>query len=174
MSRLSTQVPQAIHRATYQSMSRRPNVFECEVHRKQVTRVTPTTINDLPTIGGMGQLSGEDETEYDFVLIGNALLQFIGPFNGMYVSDSGESLAGLEPDPMEAIIVSEHPTGTLEYFEIMRSDLILMKYDIDNVIPFTVSETISPINIPSFQKRFVIQRFDDLLYVNPDLTDSLT
>lgn len=173
-TRLNSQVPIAVYKSTYQRLLTAPNVFEVDVYRKDAIRSEPQQENDLPVVGGMGQLSIDDEDDYDFLPIGNGLLQFVGQYQEQPVSSSGESLAGNEQIPQLAVILSEIPVGMAGHFEVERNDFIVLKYGVDNVIPFTVSDVLSPIGITGFNRRYVIQRADDLDYVNSILTDAIT
>lgn len=172
-TRLNSTVPVAVHKALYQRLLTAPNVFEVEVFRKEALR-TDTQANDLPTVGGMGQLSIDDEDDYDYALIGSGLMQFVGQYQEQPISNSGESLAGNEAIPQMAVILSELPVGQVGHFEVERNDFIALKYGLDNVIPFTVSDVLSPIGITGFNRRYVIQRADDLDYVNTVLTNAIT
>lgn len=173
-TRLNTQVPEAIYRAMFQRLKTAPNVFDVEVFRRAANRQTPVEENELPVVGGMGQLSIDDEEDYDYAPIGTGLLQFVGQYQEQPVSSSGESLAGNEQNPQMAVIMSEIPLGQVGSFEVERNDFIVLKYGLDNAIPFTVADILSPIGISGFVKRYIIQRADDLPYVNDDLTTELT
>lgn len=174
MTRLNSQVPEALYRAMYQRLLTAPNVFDVEVFRREANRQTPIEENDLPVVGGMGQLSIDDEEDYDYQPIGNGLLQFIGQYQEQPVSSSGESLAGNEQNPQMAVIMSEIPIGQAGSFEVERNDFLVLKYGLDNAIPYTVAEILSPIGVSGFVKRYIIQRADDLPYVNDDLTTAIT
>ena len=80
-----TSVPIEINRAARQITLYHPNAVDCTVMRKQVTRVSPDEpemIGGMPTLGGMGVLDQEDETEWELVEVGEARLVMTGQYQG--------------------------------------------------------------------------------------------
>lgn len=172
---LLNNVPIAVFKATLQTMRMRPNTFECELWRKTVTRTTPDGTaggDNLPTIGGMGQLSGEDEDKYSVAPIGEGIMFFIGQFQGMALTNSGEATAGGEVQATEAVIFPVALPNEPEHFEVKRQDVVMLKYDMGIVIPFMVVDILTPLNIPTFNRRYVLNKLDDLLYVSDEFTDA--
>lgn len=174
---LLNNVPVAVYKATLQTMRMRPNTFEIELWRKTVTRTTPdggAGGDNLPTIGGMGQLSGEDEPEYNVAAIGEGIMFFVGPFQGMALTNSGEAMAGGDVQATEAVIVPVALPNETGHFEVKRQDVVMLKYDMGVVIPFMVVDILTGMNIPTFSRRYVLNKLDDLLYVNDELTNAET
>lgn len=65
-----TNVPTAINKLARNVVINHPNSFNCTGVRKRVTRAGPI-VSGLPTMGGMGVISNDDEESIEWDLLGN-------------------------------------------------------------------------------------------------------
>ncbi|MCK9394218.1 MAG: hypothetical protein M0Q44_01340 [Methylobacter sp.] len=63
-------VPDAINKLARNVVINHPNSFNCTGVRKRVTRAGPI-VSGLPTLGGLGVMSNDDEEDIDWDLLGN-------------------------------------------------------------------------------------------------------
>lgn len=154
-------VPKQVNRASRNVTLRHPNAIDCTVYRKTVNRVSvdePETFAGLPTIGGLGVLDSEDEADYTFTEIGEAKILFGGQFQtgGSNWNDADTGIIFPEP-PVEAMIecvVSETDDG---FFTVSKHDMVMVEPGAGIVIPYQVVGETGSINIPPYNRRFLLQ-----------------
>jgi hypothetical protein len=65
-------VPQAVNTLARNVVINHPNSYNCVMVRKRVTRTAAGTVGGLPTLGGLGVISSDDEEAVEWDLMGNA------------------------------------------------------------------------------------------------------
>lgn len=167
-----TSVPLANARAHRLVVLRHPNSIEAVVSRKKITRVEndpvtglPSQSSGQPTLGGMGVLRSEDETEIEYVELGEAKCLFVGPFTptDLVERDNGT----VTPNQREATIECKANPGEPGYFEADSGDLVLLTLGMGVVVAYEVASLSSPIGIAPYMRKIVLNPRDDLSYLEP-------
>jgi hypothetical protein len=65
-------VPTAVNRLARNVVINHPNSYNCVMVRKRVLRTADSNVGGLPTLGGLGVISSEDEEAVEWDLLGNA------------------------------------------------------------------------------------------------------
>lgn len=167
-----TSVPVAHNRAHRIVVLRHPNSIEAIVSRKRVVRVErdpssglPSESSGQPTLGGLGVLRSEDETDIEYVELGEAKCLFVGPFTP---TDMVERDNGLVPSLLkEATVECKAAPGDPSYFEADSGDLVLLTMGMGVVVAFEVASVSSPLGIAPYMRKIMLNPRDDLSYLEP-------
>ncbi len=168
-----TNVPKTIGSLTRSVTLRHPNSIPCVMLRKVVKRVESTLghLGGLPTLGGIGVLSSEDEDDFDWEVLGGAMVLFTGTFPGSAQVERGD---GLVPEPTnEALIEADGKPGTPEYFEPRRNDIVYVLIGQDVSLPFEIAGIESNVNIPPYTRRYILNARDDLPFLEDDVEEAI-
>lgn len=169
-------VPQTINNSRRLVVLNHPNSMECEVWRKQIkrTELTAAAPNDvlggMPTIGGLGVLNAEDESDVDWIHIGDAKVLFGGIFQGASEMDADNALIPVQQS--EAQIECILQPGDVGHFTVDRNDLIMAMPGGGIVLPFEVVGETGSINIPPYAIKYLLNARDDLAYI-PGISESM-
>lgn len=148
-------VPNAINALARNVVINHPNTFGCVAVRKRVTRSGPL-IGGLPTLGGMGVISADDEESIEWDLLGNGYALKSEPFAPSLMMDRRDANNG-HADDFRFLIEPED----IGLFEPKKNDVIyLILGDIRMAFEIVGVETTS--DIPPYTQRFVCNRRDDL------------
>jgi len=166
------QVPQAVSYSSRQVVLRHPNSMPCTVWRKEVLRTEvdpgtglPSEMGGSPTLGGMGVLRSEDETDFEYQELGAARMLFVGQFQP---ADMIERDNGLVPAELqEALVECEAEPGVSGFFEVDSGDVVFMDVGMGNVLPYEVVTVSGNIHIPPYTRKFVLNPRDDLAFLAP-------
>lgn len=148
-------VPTAINRMARNVVVNHPNTYNCVAVRKRVTRDGPV-VSGLPTMGGMGVLSSDDEESIEWDLLGNgyalpASLFGVSPMMDRQDANNGpqdESIFLIEPEDPGLFVPKKH-------------DVIYLVLD-DVRLAFEIISVETTSNIPPYTQRYVCNRRDDL------------
>lgn len=162
-------VPRQINRAARSVTLRHPNSIPCIVMRKAVNRTDspPGQLGSLPTLGGIGVLSSEDEEDFDWDALGGAMILFVGSFSGSPQVERGDGLVPVVE--VEALIEADDELGTPGYFEPRRNDIIYVLIGQDVSLPYEIVSINSNVNISPYTRRYVLQPRDDLDFLDDDV-----
>lgn len=138
-----------------------PNSWECHVYRKILNRNDEPLSGGIPTIGGMGVISSDDEEDISWELVGIGYALQVEAFQPSVMMDRIDANNGFENE-IRYLIEPEEPSGMPGYFDIRKnyvfqiiiSDNVKLAHEIVNI------ETVS--NIPPFVTRYVTNRRADL------------
>lgn len=164
-------VPSAINAASRQVTLRHPNAFDCVVSRKRVTRVEtdangdPSEMGGDPTLGGMGVLRTEDEAEFEYEELGDAKLLFASPFAQQDMIEHDN--ATLVERQREVLIECVKKPGEEGFFVSDTADLVCIVLGPGVVIAYDIASVASPVALPPYERRYVLNPRDDLNYVAP-------
>ena len=158
------QVPKQINRLARNVVMNHPNSFNAEIWRKKYLRDDPLDDGGRPTIGGMGILSTEDETEYEWQYMGNCYALPADQFQPAVMVDRGDANIGAE-DEFRFMIEVEKQASEDGFFMIKNHDVLYIilgepPYMCKLAYEVVTQETTS--NIPPFSVRYVCVRRDHL------------
>jgi hypothetical protein len=163
-------VPTNANFSKRQVVLRHPNAWDCLVYRKQVKRQEiiggqPSTMGDFPTLGGLGVLDSEDEADFDYVELGEGKLRFLGPFQQSDTVDRGDAQlqAQLSEAQIEAIAEPTDPA----YFTVEKHDIVIAMPGGGIGLAYEVAQVQGSINIPPYNRRYLLSPRDDLHYLDP-------
>lgn len=170
-------VPVTINSAARQVTLRHPNSFDVIVSRKRVVRVesgeggTPSEMGGAPTLGGMGVLRSEDETDFEYDELGAGKLLFAGPGPYQPQDLNDRDNATLVENSREVLIESVASPGAApgepQHFVTDVGDLVCITLGMGVVMAYEVATVSSPVALAPYQRRLVLNPRDDLNYVQP-------
>lgn len=143
-----------------------PNSIECTVWRKQINRVeldgdgNPSTMGGTPTLGGMGVLRTEDETDFEYVELGPGRMLYLGIHEPADMIERDNAL--VPPAMKEALIESIAAPGQTGHFVVDSGDMVFMDMGMGVLVPFEAVSVTGALNIPPFTRKIVLNPRDDL------------
>lgn len=161
---MQNQVPSDINRGSRQVVLRHPNSFSCIIMRKQVNRQADTKLGSMPTIGGMGVLSSDDESDVDWNVVGRGKMLFADSYAPSMHDDRSETLNYAEAGYLALI---EHEPDD-EYPELLtpkKNDIVQLVLLAGASIAYEVTGTQGDVSIPPYTRRYELQKRDDLNYI---------
>ena len=153
-----TGVPSAINKAVRATVINHPLTSNCSIVRKKVNRVGGPVVGGLPTLGGLGVLNSEDESDIEWEPLGNGYMLPADPFSPSQMMDRQDANNGSIPE-LRFLIEPEN-----------EGEFALKKYDvcfqiIGNVrLAFEIVSVETTSNVPPFTERYVCNRRDDMHY----------
>jgi hypothetical protein len=169
-------VPKTVNKSARIVVLRHPNAMDCQVWRKVVNRPDepaaggglPVRVDSLPTIGGLGSTSKEDEADIDYELLGDAKAILTGIFAGNSLMDADDAI---EPTvPQQEALVESVDAPESGGFVVDKDDLVLLTPGGGVVLPFEVVDVIGTVNVPPYTRKFVLQPRDNLYHI-PGLSE---
>lgn len=151
-----TAIPQRVAQASRQVTLKHPNALHCFVFRKKVVRQGNAGPGGLPTLGGMGVLSSEDEPEFEYVKLGEARILITSHFEPSSLSDSENF-----PLPVSVAEAQIEPLDVTA-FDVQKNDLVAATPGGGVLIAFEVVDMPSTVNIYPYTRKFVVSPRDDL------------
>ena len=175
-----TNVSSAADRMTWRVVSGHPNAWECQIFRRVVNRVAPDggEVGGLPTLGGLGVISGEDEPDLRYEWVGSGYALQAESFTPSIMVDRRDASRS-EGDVWRYLIVPEQPHGERGWFDLRVGDvmyLILSAPTADDPdaptakLAWEIVGLESVINAPPFGIRYLCNRRDDLNVVDERLS----
>jgi len=161
------QVPIQINKLARNVVLNHPNTFNAQMIRKVVTRPSDSTLMGLPTIGGLGVISSEDEEDVTFEPLGNAYaLRADGNFAPSLMTDRQDASSG-DSDVFTFLIEPEILLPEDGGFEVKKNDILylLILYSVggDTIkLAYEIIGIETTSNIPPFTQRYLCNRRDDL------------
>ena len=147
-----TSVPQNVAKMARTVVINHPNAFNCQVIRK--------VVNQAP--GQMIELDSEDEENISWDFIGNGYaVQVVDTFQPANMN--GWQDANNTTDEQRFLIEPESAPGDPTWFEVHKHDVVYILLASGLVkLAFEVVQVETPLNIPPFCMRYVMNRRDDL------------
>lgn len=149
-------VPETINRMARTVVINHPNTFNCICVRQRVTRTAASSVGGLPTLGGLGVISSDDEEQITWDLLGNGYAMKAEPFQASMMMDRQDANNGAL-DEFKFLIEPESPGA----FAPKKKDVfyliigtVRLAYEIVGV------ETTS--DIPPYTQRYICNRRDDM------------
>lgn len=166
-------IPAAVSLALRQVVLRHPRGLDCQAWRRVVTRpaavvtgVMEQIMGGLPTLGGMGVLSAEEEPSIEYQPLGAGRLLFCGTAPPMStMNDRGNATVAAET--VDAQVEPLTDSGTPGHFTLTKGDLVLLQSGLGAVVAFTVEAVSTPTAISPMVRRLTLQRRDDLMHLEP-------
>lgn len=160
----------AINRANRQRTLREPNAIPCVLFKKKVTRTSEEEGYDgHPTIGGLGVLTDEDETAYEWEETGEAMLHFSQGYAAPLgnTSDDGSRMDYAE-GVLEASIEPIAEPGTDAYVQPDKRMLVALLMGEGVIINFEIVAVTGNVNIPPYTRKYLVNPRPD-----EDVTEAL-
>jgi len=151
-------VPEAINKMARNVVINHPNSYNCIAVRKRVTR-PGAVVSGLPTLGGMGVISSDDEESIEWDLLGNGYALKADPFGVSQMMDRQDANNGSE-DEFRFLIEPEEEG----LFAIKKHDVIYLVFG-DVRLAFQIVGVETTSDIPPYTQRYVCNRRDDLHFV---------
>lgn len=160
------EVPIKINEAARAVTLKHPNSMDCVIYRKvnKRTNANGEQMGGMPTLGGLGVLSSEDEPDFEYQELGAAKILITTRYEGMLdLNDSGDALA---PDVVtqEAQIEA---IGPVPAFTPKKNDLVAAMPGGGVVIGFEIVGTTGNVAIYPYTTKFIIAPRDELHDLEP-------
>ncbi|WP_292992602.1 hypothetical protein [Nitrosomonas sp.] len=156
-----TNVPKAINRMARNIVINHPNSFECQLYRKSVNRTNESTVSGMPTIGGLGVISAEDEEDISYDFLGSGYALQAEPFSPSSMMERQDANNGFANE-FRFLIEPEQPTGAEGSFMIKKGDVMLIVISDEVRLAYEIVEPETVMNISPFAMRYVTNRRGDL------------
>ncbi len=154
-------ISSAIKTAARAVTLRHPNSMICSLWRKTILRTSSTEMGGLPTLGGMGVLSNEDELEFEYQKIGEGKLLPLTRFEGAQGLDDGSGVVTDTP-------VMEAQIAMLDLLlQVQKGDLIAAQLGAGVVVAFEVLGSTASISLPPAPLRYLLAPRDELHSLAP-------
>ncbi|PIQ55367.1 MAG: hypothetical protein COW02_03415 [Comamonadaceae bacterium CG12_big_fil_rev_8_21_14_0_65_59_15] len=158
-----TNVPAAVNRMSRNVVVNHPNAFNCQVFRKTITR-TGQVVSGMPTLGGMGVISSEDEEQFTYTWVGNGYSLQVEMFQPSAMMERGDANNG-SANEFRFLIEPEEAEGMPGTFVPKKYDvmyLLLGEGPAPAKIAFEIVGVEAMLNIPPYSTRYIANRRDDL------------
>lgn len=166
-----TSVPTAVNAAARRVVLKHPNAMPCTVWRKQVSRApmpggaAPSMMGGMPTLGGMGVLSSEEEDRIEYVELGPASMLTLGPYQPTDMVDRDNGIVAQLG--LEVRVESVAEPGEAGHFTADQHDLVAVTPGMGVVLAYEVTGVLSQANIPPYVRRLAVTPRDDLHQLAP-------
>jgi hypothetical protein len=156
-----TNVPTAINKLARNVVINHPNAYNAVMVRKRVTRTGGPAIGGLPTLGGLGVISNEDEEAIEYDLLGNAYALEAEIFTpGLMMDQQDANNGGI--DELRFLIEPEELPGAPGSFEVKKNDVMYLILSQSIRLAYEVVGIEATSNIPPYTQRYIVNRRDDL------------
>lgn len=160
-----TNVPAAVSRMARNVVINHPNTFSCQVFRKTVTRTASASMGGLPTMGGLGVISSDDEEQFEYAFLGNGYAMQAETFQPAQLMDRQDA-NNYSGEEFRLLIMPEAENdGEEGFFTPKKHDVVYLLIGDDDDPPKIAFEVVgieTPLNIPPYVTRYVCNRRDDL------------
>jgi hypothetical protein len=162
------QVPNALAQMARQVVLNHPNRWDVSVFRKRVNRhdePEDDSMGHLPTLGGLGVLDSEDEEDVTWDFVGHGVMLRTEAYQASKMTDRRDA-TNSEGAEITVMIEPEDDPGEPGWFKPKNHDIVDVWLG-DNVkIAYEIIAVESVVDIPPYVPRYVMNRRDDLLYVD--------
>ncbi len=156
-----TNVPEAMNRMSRNVVINHPNSFQAVVARKTVNRTGGSVVGGLPTLGGLGVISSDDEENVTWAIVGDAYAKQVGGFEPAQLMDRQDANNG-SVDEFIFMIEPEILEGSPGGFSIKKNDVIYLILSPSIRLAYEVIRPEATSNISPYTNRYVCNRRDDL------------
>lgn len=161
-----TNIPTAQAQCMRNMLIMHPNSMNCIALRKQIKRTAASHMGGIPTIGGMGVLSSEDETDIEYQLLGNGYAMQVEMSAAMpTMMDRGDA-NNSDGEEFRFLIEPEAEPGANDYFTLKEGDVFFVLIGNDPAVQvklaYEVARREATVGIPPYNSRIVAIRRDDL------------
>ena len=156
-----TNVPSGVNRMARNIVINHPNSFECQMYRKSVDRDNESEAMGMPTIGGLGVISAEDEEDISYDHLGSGYALQAEPFSPSSMFERQDANNGFSNE-LRFLIEPEQPTGVEGNFTPRKGDVMYIVISEDVRLAYEVVDIETVMNIAPFAMRYVVNRRGDL------------
>jgi len=154
-------IPAAVNSAARNVIINHPNTFEAQVFRKRVTRTDAAGAGGLPTLGGLGVLDSEDETEVVYDHLGNGFAFPVDAFSPSSMMGQHDANNGSGAE-FRYLVEPFEPSGMPGWFDLRKHDVLyIVLHDLVK-LAYEVVDIETTLNIPPYSMRYVTNRRGDM------------
>ncbi|KJV08029.1 hypothetical protein [Methylocucumis oryzae] len=150
-------VPDAINRIKRNVVINHPNTYNCHIVRKIINRADEPEVGGLPTLGGLGMISADDEQDVDWDFIDNGYALPAEPFGAP--SQMMDRQDANNPSLEEFRFLIEPEDADIE---LKKNDVIYLIISEVVLIAFEIVTVETLTNIAPFNIRYVCNKRPDL------------
>lgn len=159
------EIPSRIREAAKAVTRRHPNSIDCVVYRKVFTRKNESgdKLGGIPTHGGMGVLTPEDEDLFTYEKMGKGRILIVSRFDGnIDMSDRKDSW--IPADEMQEALIEPNEG---QKFTVHKYDLIGAMPGGGVLIGFEVMSIPTTVAIAPYTQKYIIAPRDELHDLGP-------
>lgn len=157
-------VPRDINKGSRAVTLRHPNSMPVVVYRKQLQRTAATSTAGIADFGGIGVLDSEDESEVDWLELGDAMQLATTPFQTSSVVNRGDALDHSYPEMfvlIEPLVKPDDPA----YFTPKKHDVVYVMIGQDVKIAYEIEDVQGDVEIAPYTRKYMLNKRDDLTYI---------
>jgi hypothetical protein len=156
-------IPQRVMEATATVTRKHPNSLDVTIYRKVLKRKSDGEMGGLPTLGGLGVLSPDDEDEYEYREVGEGRMLITSRFDGeLDTTDREDSFV-----PEAAMIEATIAPLVGPQFDIHKYDLVAAMPGGGVVIGYEILKLPTTTTIYPYTTKYVLAPRDDLNNLTP-------
>jgi hypothetical protein len=159
-----TAVPTSVNTSARIVTLRHPNSQEATLSRKTLNRTDSGTVNDLPTIDGLGVLDSEDESDFTYNELGPCKVMFTGAYQGEEGNWNRADTGLTYPALSEACIECTLDPTDANFFTPDIHDLVFVTPGGGFVLAYEIEAVTGAINIAPFTRKYVMKPRADLMF----------
>ena len=153
-------VPTQVNKLARSVVINHPNSYNAFIVRKSVTRAA-TISGGLPTLGGLGVISSDDEEKIEWLPMGNAYALEVEIYSpGIMMDRQDTNNQGL--DEFRFLIEPETEIGEDGAFEIKKNDVMYIIVTDTVRLAYEVVAIETTSNIPPYTQRHICNRRNEL------------
>lgn len=160
LNQIPTQQNNAIRIVTL----RHPNSFDAYLYRKILLRIGDDEVGGIPTIGGLGVLSTEDEPDTDWEEKGEAKVLFVDSYMASGMNDL-QSNVNYEGVGFYARIESIASPDSEGWFQPKKNDIVYLVIADSVAVAYQITDVSGVSGIPPYTQRYELQKRDDLHFI---------
>lgn len=158
-------VPAGINRMARNVIINHPNTFNCKIYRKTVTRDGGGASGGLPTLGGLGVITPEDEDKTEYSFLDNGFTMQVDQFSPALMTDRLDANNNSDGQEFMFAVELEDGGGTEQ---VKKHDVVLVMMGDEVFIAYEVVHVTTAVNIPPYVPVYGVNRRSDLDIFNFD------
>jgi len=158
-------VPEHQNKAIRTVTLRHPNSFDAVLYRKKLLREGNNKVGGIPTLGGMGVLSTEDEADVDWIELGEAKVLFVDSYLASGMNDLQDNI-NYEGVGFYARIESISEPSSEGFFKPDKNDIVYLVIGSSVAVAYQITDISGVSGIPPYTQRYELQKRDDLMFIS--------
>ena len=158
------QVPEHQNKAARTVTLKHPNSYDAVLYRKELLRQSEDEVGGIPTLGGLGILSTEDEPEVDWHELGDAKVLFADAYMASGMNDLQDNV-NYEGVGFYARIESIEKPDNADFFSPKKNDIVYLVIGASVAVAYQITGISGVTGIPPYTQRYELQKRDDLMFI---------
>jgi hypothetical protein len=122
-------------------------------------------VGGIPLLGGMTQMDTEDEPDVDWLLLGRGKLCITTNFTPSPMTNRDDAVDNAYPMLYALLEMLDPDPASVDAIQLVRHDVVYMLFHESVKIAYEIEMVDSTVNIPPFVRRYLLNKRDDLTYI---------